>query len=172
MDNVFTTFVVFLTMLLGSLFTIPNHKTDVSTDPFLSYATVTAEVVTVIDGDTIDVRIGSTSEITRIRYIGIDTPEPYQKGAPECGSMAATDANRTLLQTGDIAIVPGQDRFDPYGRLLAYVYVDTLFVNETLIREGFARTLMIGSNQDFSTRFRGAERDAEWASKGSWAACW
>ncbi len=170
MNTFMAALVVFLTTLFGNPFG-PADDVMAPASPFASYATVTAQVVEVIDGDTLDVRVNVSSEIVRVRYIGIDTPEPYRERIPECGSVAATKANKALLQAGEISLVPGRELFDAYGRLLAYVYVDTLFINETLIQDGFARTMMIAPNQDFSTRFKEIERDAERARKGNWDTC-
>ncbi|NCO61827.1 hypothetical protein GW879_00015, partial [Candidatus Kaiserbacteria bacterium] len=59
-------------------------------------ATTTAVVTRVVDGDTIDVIFGDDSRPTRIRYIGIDTPE--SSPVSECGSTEATTRNRELVE--------------------------------------------------------------------------
>ena len=73
-------------------------------------------VTHVVDGDTLDVRIGSKTE--RVRVIGIDTPERggcYASAASAAAKRLA-DGQRVVLK-GD----PTQDTRDRYGRLLAYV---------------------------------------------------
>ncbi|MEL7675557.1 MAG: hypothetical protein AAGU78_17610, partial [Chloroflexota bacterium] len=55
-----------------------------------------ASVIRVIDGDTIDVRLGG--ETYRVRYIGIDTPERDE----QCYSEA-TAANTALVQGQTVA---------------------------------------------------------------------
>ena len=44
----------------------------------------------IVDGDTVDLRIGGRDE--RVRLIGIDTPELHtDSGVPECFAVEATD---------------------------------------------------------------------------------
>ncbi len=158
----------FLALFPGVLPAVP--PTDAASE-VVSYATTTGNVVAVIDGDTIDVQLTSTPGTTRVRYIGIDTPEPVPGGTPECGSADATEANRALMEGKHITIVPGLDPEDDYGRMLAYVYVDGVFVNESLVRNGFARLMMISPNLDFETQFRDLETQARQAVVGNWHTC-
>ena len=62
---------------------------------------------------------------------------------------------------------------DDYGRLLAYVRraTDGVLVNETLVREGFARTLFIAPNLALESVLRTAERSARAEGRGLWSAC-
>lgn len=92
----------------------------------------------IIDGDTIELADGR-----RVRYIGIDTPELNSSGLDddECLAWAARERNRILLsQSKDIRLIKdsGSDT-DKYGRLLRYVYGNTLFISEVLAREGLAK---------------------------------
>jgi hypothetical protein len=83
----------------------------------------------VIDGDTIDVNGG-----TRVRLIGIDTPERGQ-----CGYNAATAARAGLVAGRRVALIGGaRDDTDRYGRLLRYVEVDNIDVNLAMINMGHA----------------------------------
>ena len=85
----------------------------------------------VVDGDTIDVRIGGKEE--RVRYYGIDTPE---RGQP-C-FIEATDRNQQLVAQAVLLLPDARER-DRYGRLLRYVFgADGRSVDERLIGEGFA----------------------------------
>jgi micrococcal nuclease len=75
---------------------------------------LTGQVVKVVDGDTIHVRVGDRME--RVRYIGVNAPELGQPGGRE-----ATEANRKLVEGQPVNLeLDIQDR-DRYGRLLAYV---------------------------------------------------
>jgi len=65
---------------------------------------------------------------------------------------------------------------DRYGRLLRYVYLPALpsgegdfFVNDYLVRQGFARTATFPPDVKFSERFLDAEREAHENSRGLWA---
>jgi micrococcal nuclease len=135
------------------------------------YSTTAAEVIRVIDGDTIEVRIKNTSEITRVRYIGIDTPESYAHPVPDCGSHEATLRNKELVAGKIVTLIPGVDAYDTYGRLLAYVYVDTIFVNQRLLEEGWARVLMVRPNTDQSAYFKILQDAAQESGVGIWGIC-
>jgi micrococcal nuclease len=62
---------------------------------------------------------------------------------------------------------------DRYGRLLAYVHRvgDGLFVNASLVREGYAGALTIPPNVRYADRFRRLQREARDARRGLWNAC-
>ena len=95
-------------------------------------------VESVYDGDTLRATVEGQS--TRIRVIGLDTPElpPHNKCASEKErGYVARDRLRALLSGAEVAICPdGQDR---YGRTLAVVLADGRDVAEVLIDEGLAR---------------------------------
>lgn len=134
-----------------------------------------AEVTRVVDGDTVEARIDG--EVEDVRYIGLDTPESVQPGAPvECFGRRASRANEQLVEGRRVRLVFGAERRDRYGRLLAYVYLpragaEPLFVNATLLRRGLARRLTIPPNDRFAERFAGLERRAALAGRGLWGAC-
>ena len=86
------------------------------------------QVTGIIDGDTFD------SERGRVRLFGVDTPERgqrcYQAASDRLGELAGETVRVQL----------GPRLFDPYGRLLYYVYTSTGdSIEEALIREGFGR---------------------------------
>jgi len=133
-----------------------------------------ATVVAVIDGDTIDVRIGGRQE--RVRLIGIDTPETKKPDAPvECFGPEATAFTAGLLPIGtDIRIERDVVGRDDYGRLLGYVRLADpagTFVNLEIVRRGFARPLTFEPNDTYAAAFADAARDAEAGDVGLWAAC-
>lgn len=133
--------------------------------------TTTAQVTKVIDGDTIDVTLEGQNNSIRIRYIGIDTPEPYANETPECGSAEATAKNKELVNAKTVVVVPGIDPYDKYDRLLAYVYVDDTFVNEVLVEEGYATVLMMKPNTAYENKFRTLYKNARVDKRGIWAVC-
>ncbi len=164
-SKVFSFFSAFL-LGLSSLWVTPDALVPISI-----LGTTTAQVVQVIDGDTIVVTVGTSTTRTKVRYIGIDTPEPYAQKTPECGSTEATNRNKELVENQIVSLVPGRDAYDTYGRLLAYVYVDSVFVNETLVREGYASVLMIKPNTLFKTAFTNAYSKARTQQLGMWSVC-
>ena len=125
-------------------------------------------VVYVVDGDTIDIE-----NDVRIRFLGVDTPE---RGA--CYYDEAKVFLEDLLEGKDIRIekdISGSDRYD---RLLRYVYIpaddpqdDDTFVNEKLLRLGFARTFAIAPDNRYRDLFASAQEEAKKKSRGMWGAC-
>lgn len=137
-------------------------------------ASASAVVTRVLDGDTIEVRIGDRVE--DVRLIGIDTPETVKPGAPvECfGPQASRFAHR-LLEGRRVWLVFGVERRDAYRRLLAYVHLGPSsrrsFVNAILARRGLARSLTIPPNDRFAPLLRRLELEAARAGRGLWGAC-
>jgi micrococcal nuclease len=85
----------------------------------------------IVDGDTIDVII--SGKTYRVRYIGINAPEYDAPGGSE-----ATQRNTELTEGKDAMLVKDVSETDRYGRLLRYVFVDNVFINEALVFEGHA----------------------------------
>lgn len=119
-------------------------------------------VVKVIDGDTIILSDGRI-----VRYIGIDTPE---KGQPFYD--AAKNFNRKLVQGKRVELEFDLERYDNYGRLLAYVFVKTgrqIFVNAEMVRNGFARTYTRPPNVKYANFFARLQEEARKNRRGLWA---
>lgn len=134
--------------------------------PPSAYALVTR----VVDGDTIEVRLGGRVEA--VRYIGVDTPETVKPGTPvQCFGRPASRFNHRLLEGRRVRLVFGVERRDAYGRLLSYVHLGERLVNAELLRRGFARTLTIAPNDRFADRFKRLEIRAARAGRGLWGGC-
>jgi micrococcal nuclease len=135
-------------------------------------STTDARVLRVVDGDTILVAVGARQE--RVRYIGVDTPETVKPHTRvQCFGKRASAANRRLVDGREVRLVADVEARDRYGRLLAYVYRanDGLFVNEALIRGGYATTMSIAPNVRYADRFAALARQARDAGQGLWSAC-
>jgi micrococcal nuclease len=129
-------------------------------------------VVRVTDGDTIQVAL--SGRVERVRYIGIDTPESVRPDTPvQCYAHRAATENARLVAGARVRLVLDVETHDRFGRLLAYVYreSDGLFVNEALVRGGFARTLTVPPNIRYARRFAALDRQARRAGRGLWSAC-
>lgn len=124
----------------------------------------------VVDGDTLRLRDG-----TRVRLIGIDTPEvAHPDFGDECYGEEASRYVERLLRPGDeLRLVFDVDRFDQYGRTLAYVYrgVDDLFVNAQLLKKGYAYIEFVEPNTAHERQFRRLAAQAREAGRGLWSAC-
>ena len=134
--------------------------------PASAYAFVTR----VVDGDTIEARIGD--RIEDVRYIGVDTPETVKPDTPvQCFGPRASAFNHQLVERRRVRLDFGVERRDVYGRLLAYVHLGDRFVNADLVRRGLARSLTIPPNDRFAPLFRRLELGAARAGRGLWGAC-
>lgn len=132
-----------------------------------------ASVVRVIDGDTVDLRIGRKRE--RVRLIGINTPETVDPRRPvECfGPQAKTETKHLLPPGTRVRLERDVEPRDDYGRLLGYITraSDGLFVNMHLAEQGFAVPLSIAPNTAHAPGFAEAARQAESAGRGLWGSC-
>ena len=132
-----------------------------------------AQVVRVIDGDTIVVRVQGREE--SIRLLGIDTPESVDPRSPvECFGREASRQTAALLPPGtDVRLVRDVEARDRYSRLLAYVYRadDGAFVNLQLVRDGFAAVLTYPPNVAHAGDFTAAAARARAEGLGQWSAC-
>jgi micrococcal nuclease len=131
-----------------------------------------ARVTKVVDGDTINVKIGDRDET--IRFLGIDTPETHDPRKPvQCFGEAAAAHTKQLLSGKSVRLEPdptNSDR-DKYRRLLRYVYLpDGTLVNARLIQDGyaFAYTIFPLTKLD---EFRALEIEARNANRGLWGGC-
>ena len=139
---------------------------------FLSFSliaqiTVIGIVDRVVDGDTIKVRIGD--KVETVRYIGVDTPETVHptRGIEPYG-IEASNFNKKLVEGKTVRLEFDVERRDQYGRLLAYVYVDTLFVNAELLRQGYAQLMTIPPNVRYVDLFVRLQGEAREAKRGLW----
>lgn len=127
----------------------------------------------VVDGDTIDIL--QDGKIFRARLIGINAPETVDPKKPvECFGREASDKLRSLLAGRQVRLeIDGsQERYDKYGRLLAYVFLpDGTNVNLAMVQKGFAREYTYHSPYKFQKEFRAAEAAAESLRVGLWSAC-
>ncbi len=125
------------------------------------------EAVRVIDGDTIQLADGS-----KVRYIGIDTPESVDPKKPvQCYAHEATQKNRELIEGKVLRFEKDTSNTDRYGRKLRYVWADDLFVNLELVRLGYARAVNYPPDTTDSVLFHAAENQAKTARRGLWGEC-
>ncbi|MFC1983317.1 thermonuclease family protein [Chloroflexota bacterium] len=122
----------------------------------------TATVARVIDGDTVIIDTGH-----RVRYIGIDTPEVYPE--KEALGTEAWQANREFVEGKKVRLERDVSDTDKYGRLLRYVYVDDLFVNAELVRQGLAEAKAYPPDTKYQDYLEKLETEARQAGRGIWA---
>ena len=127
-----------------------------------------ANVVRVIDGDTIEVDI--SGKLYTVRYIGIDTPETVHptRGEEPYGKEASVK-NRELVEGKEVHLEKDVSETDKYGRLLRYVWVDDLMVNAELVRLGYAQVATYPPDVKYQDLFLKLQREAREAGRGLWA---
>ena len=92
-----------------------------------------AEVVRVIDGDTIEVELGG--KLAVVRYIGVDTPETKHPGRGiECFGPEASKYNQQMVGGREVILEKDVTDRDRYGRLLRYVWVEDKVSRISIIR--------------------------------------
>jgi len=141
-----------------------SHYHLAPNEPKLPKGNQKAWVKYVIDGDTIILGDGR-----RIRYLEINAPEDTSRH--ECFGHQATLANRQLVSHRQITFATDKEKYDKYGRLLAYVWVGKTFVNEYLLRQGYARLEIIPPNNAYYHFFRQAQKEALSRHRGLWREC-
>jgi micrococcal nuclease len=148
---------------------VPQRVKEVPTQDTPSVQGERAIVQAVMDGDTIEVLLDGRTE--RVRYIGIDTPETVHPSKPvQCFGTEASAKNKSLVLGKEVTLVPDMTNRDKYDRLLRYVYLDGVLVNEQLVREGYAYAYTYPPDTYFDTLFKAAEREAREAERGLWGA--
>jgi micrococcal nuclease len=119
----------------------------------------------VIDGDTVILQ----GVDTPLRYLEIDTPEILTDESPgDPISQEARDLNESLVYGKRVKLEFDKEKYDQYGRMLAYVFVDGVFVNQEMVRNGLARALVIRPNDKYADLIREAENQAKRERKGIW----
>ncbi len=149
------TAIVMLAALLGAL-----------TSAFAQGSIGPAYVTRVVEGNLIYAALGR--RIEPLRYLGIDVPivdhptrgrEPY--------ASVAREENQRLVEGKWIYLVLGTPSRDRSGRLLAYVWVDNLFVNAALVHRGYAEAAS-SSDHQYLAYFRALEEGARRDGRGLW----
>ncbi|MCK5565384.1 MAG: thermonuclease family protein [Planctomycetes bacterium] len=105
-------------------------------------APIYADVVRVVDGDTIEVEVyGVGGDKEMLRLIGVDTPETVHPSLPvQFYGPEATQFTKNLCLNSAVALHVQKDGplRGKYGRLLVYVELsEGRFLNEEIIKRGF-----------------------------------
>ena len=165
-------------LLYPRLMSIPPERSSAISPDAAVYTDIA--VVHVYDGDTFRLANGE-----KVRLIGIDTPESSEnkklfrdaaRSGQDAGAIirmgrSAAAYARKLLAGRKVRLEFDVQTRDKYGRLLAYAYRsdDGLFINEDIIRNGYAYPMAIPPNIRHADHFRKLFRQARKAGAGLWA---
>ncbi|MFZ2682029.1 MAG: thermonuclease family protein [Patescibacteria group bacterium] len=132
---------------------------------------VDGSVDRVIDGDTVDVVLAG--EVTRIRLIGVDTPETVDpRKEVQCFGLEASAFVQNLLadQVVTVEFDESQGMTDKYGRALAYLRLaDGTNVGEKLLRDGYGYEYTYSKAYKYQQDFKNAEQLARDTESGLWS---
>jgi micrococcal nuclease len=109
-----------------------------------------ASAARAVDGDTILLENGE-----RVRLIGIDAPEKGEKCFEE-----AKNRLQDLVFGKRLLLQKDRSERDRYGRLVRFVYADSVFVNLAMVEEGLAFAFEFEPDTSFKQAFRKAEQRA------------
>lgn len=119
-------------------------------------------VTRVLDGDTAELTGGD-----RLRLLGIDTPESGEVFHDEAKAyLAGLSLNQSCR------VEHGGSRRDKYGRMLGFMYVDTVFINRAMVAAGYAYVYIFNDADLKRPEFRqllDAQKTAMRAGKGIWS---
>ncbi len=116
----------------------------------------------VIDGDTLDIKPGVEILLSRIRLLGIDTPE---RGQPFY--IEASRKLEELVSGNEVLLEKDVNDTDKYGRALRYVIAGNKNINIEMVRLGCARAYM-HKGLKYENEFLAAEKEARGNKRGIW----
>lgn len=121
------------------------------------------KVTGVTDGDTIKIMYNQKEE--KVRLIGIDTPEDK-----ECFDQEATEKLESLVGGKEVKVEfdETQGERDKYGRLLLYIWEGDIFVNEGMIKDGYAFEYTYSLPYKYQEQFKNVENEARENRNGLW----
>lgn len=121
------------------------------------------EFISANDGDTFSIKLDGEKE--RVRLLMIDTPEMnYNKGEPmPYAEEAKAFTTDVLEQADDIQLLFDKGpETDNYDRLLAYVFVDGVLLQELLLQEGYGAIRYVNKpNDTLEDELRDIQANAE-----------
>ena len=135
-----------------------------------------AELVRIVDGDTIVVRISGQSGQETVRLVGIDTPETKKPDTPvQCYGKEATSYTTKLLTGQKIWLERDVSDRDQYGRLLRYVWIEQggayLLANEQIVALGYGTARDYHPDTRYHDRLFAALANARTQRLGMWGSC-
>ena len=151
--------------------TVPTVVVSNPTNSNIPVSAIKAQVLRVVDGDTIHVSLNN-KDIT-IRMIGIDTPETVDPRKPvQCFGKEASNHAHQLLDGTTVYLEQdtSQGDYDKYNRLLSYIWMpDGRLFNQVMIAEGYAFEYTYNLPYNYQTQFKDAQRNAQNQQIGLWS---
>lgn len=149
-------------------------------------------LIRAVDGDTLVV-LDNQKQEKKVRLIGVNTPETVDPRRPvECFGKEASNFTKELVPKSSkqarLEFDDTQQKYDKYGRLLAYVYLvqntenaevnnenknvkevsREIFLNQELIKQGYAYEYTYKLPYKFQSEFKKLEQEAKQEGRGLW----
>ncbi len=124
-------------------------------------------VTNILSGNVIEVLIGGQPR--QVKYLLVDVPEvndPHQE--THLFGVAVLDFNQALVGGKTVTLEKDITDVDEQGRLLRYVYVDDLLVNEEIIRQGLGWVALVPPDLKYAARLQRAEEGVKAENFGVW----
>lgn len=152
----------------GSLHTSPSRLNRHVQPSRLPSKSEISLVTRIIDGDTFEIETKQ-----KVRLIGIDTPELNKSNNldPECFGIQAAQKLSDLILNKKVRMEKDISETDRFGRLLRYVYVGNIFINQQLIESGFAFAKNYPPDSTFKEKLTQAQKSAQENKRGLWKEC-
>ncbi len=132
-----------------------------------------ADVIRIVDGDTIEVvMVSDPHETELLRLLGVDTPETVHPSLPiQFFGPEATQFTKNMCLGVPVILHLQKDGPErgTYGRLLVYVELpDGKVLNEVIIENGFGYSYTKYPHE-YTARYNALQLDAVNAKRGLWA---
>lgn len=182
-------------LIIGGLFSSSNNNEHISSPQQTNPSTIStvdntsaektnksnlisAKIISIIDGDTIEVDLNGKSE--KVRFIGVDTPETKHPNKPiQPYGKEASDFTTQELTGKTVYLEMDTTQRDNYGRLLAYIWLEQPMSNDDkeirnkmfnakLLLNGYAQILTIPPNIKYVDNFTKYQTESRNSKLGLW----
>jgi len=135
----------------------------------LVYAKEDVSFYECVDGDTI--KVIYNEEVVSVRLLAVDTPEIFSKKEDyELGIEASNFVCDKLKEALKIELEfdDNSDRYDKYDRLLAWVFVDDILLQEVIIKNGYGKVYYLYGDYKYTDMLLEYEEEAKNKKIGIW----
>ncbi|WP_413171811.1 thermonuclease family protein [Anabaena azotica] len=126
------------------------------------------KIARVVSGQTLEV-LGMAEQpnlISQVRLIGVDAPDsrqlPWGDDAKEMLEKLIDSPQKSIKLEFDL------EAKDKFGRTLAYAWKDQVFLNEQVLKQGYALFVARSPNHKYDNRLENAQQWARLMGKGIW----
>ncbi|OBQ46403.1 thermonuclease family protein [Halodesulfovibrio spirochaetisodalis] len=120
--------------------TVESYANFLSEYPSIN--SIRAQFIEILDDDSILVETARVR--TRVRLLNVDCPGYYQTGGTETHAFI----QKFLGKEGAVYLEFEKERFDPYNRLIAYIWKDGTMLNKKLVQVGLCRAKIASLDED------------------------